>query len=73
MGNSLEKEQGEISSCQKLLIWVKQLQRVISNIDKNKWQSRDRFLAGNVPVVLEIPCYICIVRSGGKHNSLCCF
>ncbi|PFJ19037.1 hypothetical protein COD67_22805 [Bacillus cereus] len=21
--------------------------------NKNKWQSRDRFLAGNVPVVLE--------------------
>ncbi|PNS30913.1 hypothetical protein C1640_18965 [Bacillus sp. AKBS9] len=21
---------------------------------KNKWQSRDRFLAGNVPVVLEL-------------------
>ncbi len=40
---------------------------------KNKWQSRDRFLAGNVPVVLEIPCYICIVRSGGKHNSQCSF
>ncbi|KAA0791740.1 hypothetical protein DN393_07915 [Bacillus sp. BPN334] len=40
---------------------------------ENKWQSRDRFLAGNVPVVLESTCYICIVRSGGKHNSLCCF
>ncbi|MBT2576850.1 hypothetical protein J7E43_05430 [Bacillus sp. ISL-8] len=20
-----------------------------------------------------LTCYICIVRSGGKHNSLCCF
>lgn len=41
--------------------------------NKNKWQSRDRFLVGNVPVVLESTWYICIVRSGGKNNSLCCF
>ncbi|MDA2113537.1 hypothetical protein PDN13_31525 [Bacillus cereus] len=54
MGKSLEKEQEGISSCQKLLIWVKQLQREGQDIDReNKWQSRDRFLAGNVPVVLE--------------------
>ncbi|PGP40637.1 hypothetical protein CN993_25010 [Bacillus thuringiensis] len=33
------------------------------------WQSLDRFLAVNVPFVLEFACYICIVRSGGKHNS----
>ncbi|MCQ6531283.1 hypothetical protein NPX89_31440, partial [Bacillus mycoides] len=36
-----------------------------------KWQSCDRFLAGKGSVVLVKTCYICIVRSGGKHNSLC--
>lgn len=33
------------------------------------WQGRDRFLAVNVPVVLELTCYICTVSSGGKHGS----
>jgi len=31
------------------------------------WQNCDRFLAVNVPLILELMCYVCIVSSGGKH------
>ncbi|WP_228415004.1 hypothetical protein [Bacillus thuringiensis] len=35
-----------------------------------KWQNFDRFLAKR-PTFFIKACYICIMRSGGKHNSLC--